>query len=138
MVKQFNEMGMMVIYMSYYMEEVEYLCDWIGIIDQGEMIVIGMKNDLCSCFGGDIIIQFIVSRIDEVFFFVICFLVYVNDVIVYELEFKIDIFVVYYEKVVISLFVEVVVYYINLLFFQVQELNLECLFLNLIGCILWD
>ncbi len=33
-VKQLNETGMTVIYTSHYMEEVEYLCDRIGIIDQ--------------------------------------------------------------------------------------------------------
>lgn len=42
-VKQLNETGMTVIYTSHYMEEVEYLCDRIGIIDQGEMIAIARK-----------------------------------------------------------------------------------------------
>ncbi|MBD4686571.1 linearmycin resistance ATP-binding protein LnrL, partial [Xanthomonas citri pv. citri] len=44
-VKQLNETGMTVIYTSHYMEEVEFLCDRIGIIDQGEMIAIGTKTD---------------------------------------------------------------------------------------------
>jgi ABC-2 type transport system ATP-binding protein len=40
-VKKLNEEGMTVIYTSHYMEEVEYLCRRIGIIDHGKMIAIG-------------------------------------------------------------------------------------------------
>ena len=34
-VKRLNQDGMTIVYTSHYMEEVEYLCDKIGIIDQG-------------------------------------------------------------------------------------------------------
>ena len=41
-----NKKGMTVIYTSHYMEEVEYLCDRIYIMDQGKMIADGTKSEL--------------------------------------------------------------------------------------------
>lgn len=45
-VKRLNEEGMTIIYTSHYMEEVEYLCSRIGIIDHGKLIAIGDKEEL--------------------------------------------------------------------------------------------
>ena len=137
-VKQLNETGMTVIYTSHYMEEVEYLCDRIGIIDQGEMIAIGTKTDLCSRLGGDTIIQLTVSGINEAFLVAIRSLAHVNDITVHELELKIDISAAHHEKVVTSLLAEAAAHHINLLSLQVQEPNLERLFLNLTGRTLRD
>ncbi|WP_339249382.1 linearmycin resistance ATP-binding protein LnrL [Bacillus sp. FSL M8-0054] len=137
-VKQLNETGMTVIYTSHYMEEVEFLCDRIGIIDQGEMIAIGTKTDLCSRLGGDTIIQLTVSGINEAFLVAIRSLAHVNDVTVHELELKIDISAAHHEKVVTSLLAEATAHHINLLSLQVQEPNLERLFLNLTGRTLRD
>ncbi|PRP54675.1 export ABC transporter ATP-binding protein [Bacillus halotolerans] len=137
-VKQLNETGMTVIYTSHYMEEVEYLCDRIGIIDQGEMIAIGTKNDLCSRLGGDTIIQMTVSGADEGFLSAVRSLAYVNDVTVNESELKIEVAAVHHEKVVTSLLAEAAAHQTNLLSLQVQEPNLERLFLNLTGRTLRD
>ncbi|AGA21209.1 linearmycin resistance ATP-binding protein LnrL [Bacillus subtilis subsp. subtilis] len=137
-VKQLNETGMTVIYTSHYMEEVEFLCDRIGIIDQGEMIAIGTKTDLCSRLGGDTIIQLTVSGINEAFLVAIRSLAHVNDVTVHELELKIDISAAHHEKVVTSLLAEAAAHHISLLSLQVQEPNLERLFLNLTGRTLQD
>ncbi|MFP7233798.1 linearmycin resistance ATP-binding protein LnrL [Bacillus subtilis] len=137
-VKQLNETGMTVIYTSHYMEEVEYLCDRIGIIDSGEMIAIGTKTDLCSRLGGDTIIQLTVSGMDEAFLFAIRSLAHVNNVTVQESELKIDISAARHEKVVTSLLAEAAAHHINLLSLQVQEPNLERLFLNLTGRTLRD
>lgn len=41
-----KERGMTVIYTSHYMEEVEYLCERVGIIDHGKLIALGTKEDL--------------------------------------------------------------------------------------------
>ncbi|MBL6009523.1 ABC transporter ATP-binding protein [Bacillus halotolerans] len=137
-VKQLNETGMTVIYTSHYMEEVEYLCDRIGIIDQGEMIAIGTKNDLCSRLGGDTIIQMTVSGADEGFLSAVRSLAYVNDVTVNESELKIEVAAAHHEKVVTSLLTEAAAHQTNLLSLQVQEPNLERLFLNLTGRTLRD
>ncbi|MDF2505210.1 MAG: antibiotic transporter ATP-binding protein [Clostridium sp.] len=46
-VKRLNESrGMTVIYTSHYMEEVEYLCKRVAIIDHGKLIALGTKDEL--------------------------------------------------------------------------------------------
>jgi len=45
-VKYLNELNTTVIYTSHYMEEVEFLCDRICIMDQGEIIAKGSKQEL--------------------------------------------------------------------------------------------
>lgn len=45
-VLELNKKGMTVIYTSHYMEEVEYLCNRICIMDQGEIIAEGTKQQL--------------------------------------------------------------------------------------------
>ncbi|MBQ4815451.1 ABC transporter ATP-binding protein [Bacillus pumilus] len=45
-VKRLNQDGMTIVYTSHYMEEVEYLCDKIGIIDQGSLVALGTIAEL--------------------------------------------------------------------------------------------
>lgn len=45
---ELNKKGMTVIYTSHYMEEVEYLCNRICIMDQGEIIAEGTKESLIA------------------------------------------------------------------------------------------
>lgn len=47
-VLKLNKQGMTVIYTSHYMEEVEYLCNRICIMDQGEIIAEGTKEELIN------------------------------------------------------------------------------------------
>ncbi|ASS74151.1 export ABC transporter ATP-binding protein [Tumebacillus algifaecis] len=47
-VKELNVQGMTVIYTSHYMEEVEYLCERVAIIDHGQVIAIGSQQELCD------------------------------------------------------------------------------------------
>ncbi|SET79157.1 ABC-2 type transport system ATP-binding protein [Natronincola peptidivorans] len=52
-VKNLNRKGMTVIYTSHYMEEVEYLCDRIYIMDEGKIIASGTKEELIHIIGGN-------------------------------------------------------------------------------------
>jgi len=51
-VKGLNASGMTVLYTSHYMEEVEYLCDRIAIMDHGKIIASGTLNELRDMVGG--------------------------------------------------------------------------------------
>ena len=69
-VKSLNSEGMTIIYTSHYMEEVEYLCTRIGIMDHGELICEGTLPELKNMLndGDEIIIQLApLERHDEQF-----------------------------------------------------------------------
>lgn len=50
-VKELNREGMTVIYTSHYMEEVEFLCERIGIMDHGRLIALGTIPELRETIG---------------------------------------------------------------------------------------
>jgi ABC-2 type transport system ATP-binding protein len=50
-VRRLNREGMTVIYTSHYMEEVEFLCTRIAIMDQGRVIAVGNKEELQKLVG---------------------------------------------------------------------------------------
>lgn len=62
-VKQLNNEGITVIYTSHYMEEVEYLCERIGIIDHGELIACGTIPELRERIGDQSRIVVSIDRI---------------------------------------------------------------------------
>ncbi len=45
-VRELNRCGTTVIYTSHYMEEVEAICDRVGIVDHGKLIALGKKEEL--------------------------------------------------------------------------------------------
>ncbi|MGP4060657.1 ABC transporter ATP-binding protein [Halobacillus sp. H74] len=47
-IKQLKAAGSTIIYSSHYMEEVELLCDHIGLIDKGQLMEFGEMNDLLA------------------------------------------------------------------------------------------
>lgn len=57
-IKKLNEQGATIIYTSHYMEEVEYLCDNIVIIDAGKVIAKGTKDELKAMVSTSEIINF--------------------------------------------------------------------------------
>jgi ABC-2 type transport system ATP-binding protein len=50
-VRGLNREGMTVIYTSHYMEEVEYLCQRLAIMDHGRIIAYGTLEDVCQLAG---------------------------------------------------------------------------------------
>ncbi|HDP69311.1 MAG TPA: ATP-binding cassette domain-containing protein [Actinobacteria bacterium] len=58
-VKRLNRAGTAIIYTSHYMEEVEILCDKVGIIDHGKIIAMGTADELKKLIGDEhaIIVQ---------------------------------------------------------------------------------
>ncbi len=64
-VRQLNRDGMTVIYTIHYIEEVDYLCDRIAIIDHGEVIALGTKQEFCSRLAGGTSIRLTVDRMSE-------------------------------------------------------------------------
>ncbi len=64
-VKQLNASGMTVLYTSHYMEEVEFLCDRIGIMDHGKIIAMGTLNELRDVVGGMDVVSATVSSVSD-------------------------------------------------------------------------
>ena len=52
-IRTLNQKGATVIYTSHYMEEVEALCTRIGIMDNGNLIAVGTKAELCGLISAD-------------------------------------------------------------------------------------
>jgi ABC-2 type transport system ATP-binding protein len=50
-VKSLNKSGLTVLYTSHYMEEVEFLCDRIAIVDQGKVMASGTQEELKKIVG---------------------------------------------------------------------------------------
>ena len=55
-IKQLNEReGVTIVLTTHYMEEAEYLCDRVGIIDQGKIIVLDSPRKLVDLIGSDLV-----------------------------------------------------------------------------------
>ncbi|NET31791.1 MAG: ABC transporter ATP-binding protein [Cyanothece sp. SIO1E1] len=52
-----NKQGMTMLLTTHYMEEVEYLCDRIGIMDSGQLIEIGTLSELRKAHGEGIVMK---------------------------------------------------------------------------------
>jgi len=64
-VKDLNRRGMTVLYTSHYMEEVEFLCDRVGIMDHGKIIALGTIDDLKRLVGDENVISIRVAELPE-------------------------------------------------------------------------
>ncbi|MEL7655194.1 MAG: ABC transporter ATP-binding protein [Bacillota bacterium] len=64
-VLELNRQGMTIIYTSHYMEEVEYLCNRICIMDQGKIIASGSKDELVEMIQGKTQIGLYLESVDQ-------------------------------------------------------------------------
>lgn len=51
-IKRLNAEGMSVVYTSHYMDEVQQLCDSIGVLDEGRLLALGSLDDLLRAHPG--------------------------------------------------------------------------------------
>ena len=135
-IKELNKKGMSIIYTSHYMEEVEFLCDRIYIMDEGVVIASGTKESLIDTIKGErkIIVTFshdpngIKDDLEK-------------EVSVEKIEVDGDTLTLYSEgsKTLIRRIVEVSSNYdIDMLSIDVENPNLESVFLHLTGKALRD
>lgn len=67
-IKGLNQQGMTILLTTHYMEEVEYLCDRIGIMDSGKLIEIGTLDELRQKHGEGLLMTQMGDRWDYQFF----------------------------------------------------------------------
>lgn len=136
-VKRLNEQGMTVIYTSHYMEEVEFLCERIAIIDHGEVIALGTKTELCNRLAGGTVIHLKVDPIKERFIQRLKAMEAVANVKIVE-EDRIEVFVTRADAALSQIVALSLEHRVQLLSLNVKEPNLEALFLQLTGRSLRD
>lgn len=89
MVRNLNrEKGLTVLYTSHYMEEVERLCDRVYIMDHGEIIASGTKEELKSILSNEDTVEIKVSSKNEAFSNELSNLAGVNRVVENELGYN--------------------------------------------------
>lgn len=137
-VKKLNQNGMTVMYTSHYMEEVEFLCDRIGIVDQGKMIALGTKADLVNRLAGGTVIKLSVTSMNDGFTASLKTIPGVERVVTRLENHVLDIFVTDYHLAVGEIISCAVKNHVQVQSFEVQEPNLESLFLSLTGRSLRD
>jgi ABC-2 type transport system ATP-binding protein len=137
-VKELNKEGMTIIYTSHYMEEVEFLCKRIGIIDHGEVIAVGTKEDLCNRLSGGTIIKMEVNDFKHSLIDELNTLSITENVIGHEEEKSFEIFVSSGTHALGEIVTAAVKNNVKVSSIQVQEPNLESLFLQLTGRSLRD
>ncbi|OIK06291.1 ABC transporter ATP-binding protein [Bacillus sp. MUM 13] len=137
-VKMLNESGMTIIYTSHYMEEVEYLCQRIGIVDQGKMIAIGDKNDLCSRLAGGTVITVSVSTFQNELIEKINSLPDTEKVTADHDTYSLDIIVKDHKRAAAGILSCCMESGAEVLSFERKDPNLESLFLQLTGRSLRD
>ncbi|MFY4775665.1 ABC transporter ATP-binding protein [Metabacillus sp. RGM 3146] len=137
-VKELNQKGMTVIYTSHYMEEVEYLCERIGIVDQGKVIALGTRTDLCSRLAGGTVIKLGLSQLKEEFTNQLKEFEQVEKIVTDHEHSSLEIFVKSHQNAVADIISAAIGAGLQVVSLELQEPNLETLFLQLTGRSLRD
>jgi len=51
LIKELNAEGLTILYTTHYLEEAEFLCNRVGIMDEGKMIAVGTRDELTESIG---------------------------------------------------------------------------------------
>lgn len=137
-VKHLNQEGMTVIYTSHYMEEVENLCDRIGIVDEGKIIALGKKEELCETLAKGIVIHLQVDSLNEKWRKELEDMANVEQVVAHAEKNMLEIVVTNHPNIVSDIIASAVKSHVKVLSFERKEPNLESLFLQLTGRSLRD
>lgn len=135
-VKKLNQEGMTVIYTSHYMEEVDYLCERIGIVDHGRMIALGTKQELCNRLASGTVITLELNEVTSEFVTLVNDLPFVEQVVTKNKT--VEIFVTDANLAIGETVSKAVTSGLAVQSVHVQEPNLESLFLQLTGRSLRD
>jgi ABC-2 type transport system ATP-binding protein len=65
LVKELNAEGLAVLYTTHYLEEAEFLCDRVGIVDEGKMIAVGTRDELTESIGATGVIEVRADGLDD-------------------------------------------------------------------------
>jgi len=60
-----NSDGLTVLYTTHYLEEAEFLCDRIGIMDEGKMIAMGTRKELTESIGATQVVRIVADGLDQ-------------------------------------------------------------------------
>lgn len=137
-VKKLNEKGMTIIYTSHYMEEVEYLCNRVGIIDHGEVIAVGTQAELCGRLVGGSVVQLTVEQDSSEAMDAIKNLESVSGVVKKEGSNVIEVLTQRPHQMLGSIVATAVNHGVKIGSVEIKEPNLEALFLQLTGRSLRD
>ncbi|MEA5418425.1 ABC transporter ATP-binding protein [Spirulina sp. CCNP1310] len=67
-IRDLNRQGMTMLLTTHYMDEVEFLCDRIGIMDKGKLIELGTLPEFKAKYGSGLVIRQVDDRIESKFF----------------------------------------------------------------------
>ncbi|AQP96057.1 MULTISPECIES: ABC transporter ATP-binding protein [Bacillus] len=131
-VKRLNkEKGMTVIYTSHYMEEVEYLCEKVAIVDHGSLIALGTKEELKENLNACDTLTVTFKGADEKALSRINSITGIDKVTVDHKQ--ISMLVSTKERNIIEIVDDIKNLGIDLTSFKYEEVNLESIFLQITG-----
>lgn len=135
-VKKLNAAGLTIVYTSHYMEEVEYLCTRIGIIDHGKIIAEGTVPELRRIIGETATITLKVSDLPEGMLAALQSLTELTTVVANQETLQIA---TNDAALALSAVTQVLAdYRVKLRSVDIKEANLEAVFLHLTGRALRD
>ncbi len=131
-----NKEGMTIIYTSHYMEEVEYLCSRISIMDKGEIIASGSKDELMEIVKGKKKINISFDNISDGLVDKLKDIEYINDIDVVDKELILE--TQNGETIFKDIIAKVSETNSSIMSIDIQKPNLESVFLHLTGRALRD